>query len=102
MVKRFRLTDAERFPRSLEVADEFFLLCIYAEDEDAEFRTPSTYVHNMDELRVPLLGIVHREVLEELPVAEVERIKYLADMTFGELTPLSAIPFRICGTVRDT
>lgn len=87
VVKRLGLPDAKRTSFSLEVADEFLLLCVDAQDGEPQLCAPLPDVSNVQKLSISLLGIPHRKALEELPVAEPEGLKYLTDMVFGYITP---------------
>lgn len=85
VVKRLGLPDAKRTSLSLEVTDEFLLLCVDAQDGEPQLCTLLPDVSNMQKLNISLLGIPHRKALEELPVAEAKGLKYLTNMVFGDV-----------------
>ena len=93
VIERTRLTRAEHFPVTLEVADEFFLLGVDADNGDAYCRSLLSDVSDIPELDVPALNIPHRDVLAEGTVAVAERFKYLPDNVLGDIAvPANHLP----------
>ena len=62
----------------MEVADEFLLLGVNADDGDTEFCAHFPNLSDMQELRITFLGIPHWKILEESALAKTEGLKYLS------------------------
>ena len=78
MVEGLGLSNTEGFALPMEVADEFLLLGVNADDGDTEFCAHFPNLSDMQELRITFLGIPHWKILEESALAKTEGLKYLS------------------------
>lgn len=70
-----------------EVAEQFLLLGVDADDRDAGLLQRLAYGRNVLELLVPVLDISHRNILAERTFTKTETIKYLSDMVPRDFMP---------------
>jgi len=88
VVKRLGPSLAYYFAFPLEVANEFLLLGVDADDRNTNRGGLLSDICNVQKLGVPVLNILHREVLDERPVTEPHLFKHLPDNIFGYITSL--------------
>lgn len=70
VVENLGLSCTEHLPVTLEVADEFLLFCINAENRKPDFLASLPNVSNVIELSISILRLCHRQILDKRTSSE--------------------------------
>ena len=84
MVVRPQTSIRECLARSFEVAEQFLLLGVDADDGDAGLLQRLAYGCDVLELLVPVLYVSHGNILAERALPKAKMVKYLSDMVPGD------------------
>ena len=85
MVVRPQASIRECLARSFEVAEQFLLLGVDADDGDAGLLQRLAYGCDVLELLVPVLYVSHGNILAERALPKAKMVKYLSDMVPGDI-----------------
>lgn len=87
MVKGLGLPVAKHFPIAFEVADEFLLLRVCADNRDACVDTPADKAVYLPELGISFRNLSHRHTLGERPLAQPRILNHLLHNVARHLAP---------------
>lgn len=85
VVEGLELAFGQSLARPFENARHLFLLGVRADDGDVDVSGGLAHEGNLFELLIPVLDVLHGEILVERPLAQLEAVKNLFDQITGDV-----------------